>query len=392
MTAQNQKAHQQLVFAIVVGEHSGDTLGAGLITSLRKIHPNAEFIGIGGPKMQALGFESLFAMDELSVMGLVEVLGRIRRLLHVRKTLSNYFTSHKPDVFIGIDAPDFNIGLELKLKAQGIKTVHYVSPSVWAWREKRIFKIAKATDMVLALLPFEKAFYDKHNVPCTFVGHPLADDIPMHSDKSAARAQLGLAQEQKILALMPGSRGGELSRLLSDFFESAKQLYAQDSELLFIAPMISEQRTEQFNTLKAELAPDLPVTVILNQTQAVMAASDCLLTASGTVTLEAALIKRPMVICYKFSPVTFLLARWLVKLKWFSLPNLLANKSLVPELLQKEVCPDNIVPLIKERLYQDQSQLNDSYLTIHQQLKCDASVQAAKAVLDVLSTKPLADQ
>ncbi|NQZ26848.1 MAG: lipid-A-disaccharide synthase [Colwellia sp.] len=392
MTAQNQKAHQQLVFAIVVGEHSGDTLGAGLITSLRKTHPNAEFIGIGGPKMQALGFESLFAMDELSVMGLVEVLGRIRRLLHVRKTLSNYFTSHKPDVFIGIDAPDFNIGLELKLKAQGIKTVHYVSPSVWAWREKRIFKIAKATDMVLALLPFEKAFYDKHNVPCTFVGHPLADDIPMHSDKAAARAQLGLAQEQKILALMPGSRGGELSRLLSDFFESAKQLYDQDSELLFIAPMISEQRTEQFNALKAELAPDLPVTVILNQTQAVMAASDCLLTASGTVTLEAALIKRPMVICYKFSPVTFLLARWLVKLKWFSLPNLLANKSLVPELLQKEVCPDNIVPLIKERLYQDQSQLNESYLAIHQQLKCDASVQAAKAVLDVLSTKPLTDQ
>lgn len=392
MTAQNQKAHQQLVFAIVVGEHSGDTLGAGLINSLRKTHPNAEFIGIGGPKMQALGFESLFAMDELSVMGLVEVLGRIRRLLHVRKTLSNYFTSHKPDVFIGIDAPDFNIGLELKLKAQGIKTVHYVSPSVWAWREKRIFKIAKATDMVLALLPFEKAFYDKHNVPCTFVGHPLADDIPMQSDKAAARTQLGLAQNQKVLALMPGSRGGELSRLLSDFFESAKQLYAQDSELLFIAPMISEQRTEQFNALKAELAPDLPVTVILNQTQAVMAASDCLLTASGTVTLEAALIKRPMVICYKFSPVTFILARWLVKLKWFSLPNLLANKSLVPELLQKEVCPDNIVPLIKERLYQDQSQLNDSYLAIHQQLKCDASAQAAKAVLDVLSTKPLTDQ
>ena len=392
MTAQNQKAHQQLVFAIVVGEHSGDTLGAGLITSLRKIHPNAEFIGIGGPKMQALGFESLFAMDELSVMGLVEVLGRIRRLLHVRKTLSNYFTSHKPDVFIGIDAPDFNIGLELKLKAEGIKTVHYVSPSVWAWREKRIFKIAKATDMVLALLPFEKAFYDKHNVPCTFVGHPLADDIPIQSDKAAARTQLGLAQDQKILALMPGSRAGELSRLLSDFFESAKQLHAQDSELIFVAPMISEQRTEQFNALKAELAPDLPVTVILNQTQEVMAASDCLLTASGTVTLEAALIKRPMVICYKFSPVTFFLGRWLVKLKWFSLPNLLANKSLVPELLQQQVCPDNIVPLIKERLYQDQSQLNDSYLAIHQQLKCDASAQAAKAVLDVLSTKPLVGQ
>jgi len=387
MTTQIQNNHQETVFAIVVGEHSGDTLGAGLITSLRQSHPNAKFIGIGGPKMQALGFESLFAMDELSVMGLVEVLGRIRRLLHVRKTLVNFFAVNKPDVFIGIDAPDFNIGLELKLKLQGIKTVHYVSPSVWAWREKRIFKIAKATDMVLALLPFEKAFYDKHKVPCTFVGHPLADDIAMQSDKSLARNKLGLAQGKKILALMPGSRGGELARLLEDFFESAKQLQAQDSELLFVAPMISEQRVEQFNTLKAEFAPDLVVEVILGQTQEVMAASDCLLTASGTVTLEAALIKRPMVICYKFSPVTFLLARWLVKLKWFSLPNLLANKSLVPELLQKEVCAENIVPLIKERLYQDQSQLNDSYNDIHQQLKCDASKQASKAVLDVLSSK-----
>ena len=336
--------------------------------------------------MNALGFESLFSMEELSVMGLVEVLGRIRRLLHVRKTLVNFFTADKPDVFIGIDAPDFNIGLELKLKGHGIKTVHYVSPSVWAWREKRIFKIAKATNMVLALLPFEKAFYDKHDVPCTFVGHPLADDIPMQSDKTLARSKLGLPQDKKILALMPGSRGGELSRLLEDFFESAKQLQAQDSELHFVAPMISEQRTEQFNALKAEFAPDLMVEVVLNQTQDVMAASDCLLTASGTVTLEAALIKRPMVICYKFSPVTFFLGRWLVKLKWFSLPNLLANRSLVPELLQKEVCPDNIVPLVKERLYQDQSQLNDSYNEIHQQLKCDASKQAAKAVLDVLAS------
>lgn len=387
MTAQELNSEKPTVFAIVVGEHSGDTLGEGLIRSLRETHPNAKFIGIGGPKMEAIGFESLFAMDELSVMGLVEVLGRIRRLLHVRKTLTQFFTANKPDVFIGIDAPDFNIGLELKLKSQGIKTVHYVSPSVWAWRQKRIFKIAKATDMVLALLPFEKAFYDKHQVPCTFVGHPLADDIPMQSDKALARDTLDLPQDKKILALMPGSRGGELSRLLEDFFESAKQLQAEDSELVFVAPMISEKRVEQFNALKAEFAPNLAVTVILNKTQEVMAASDCLLTASGTVTLEAALIKRPMVICYKFSPMTFLLGRWLVKLKWFSLPNLLANKTLVPELLQKQVCPEQIVPLVKERLYQDQSQLNESYIQIHQQLKCNASAQAAKAVIDVLTKK-----
>ncbi len=375
------------VFAIVVGEHSGDTLGAGLMSALQKQYPNAKFVGIGGTKMQKLGFESLFAMEELAVMGLVEVLGRLRRLLHIRKSLVNYFSDNKPDVFIGIDAPDFNIGLELRLKAHAIKTVHYVSPSVWAWREKRIFKIAKATDMVLSLLPFEKAFYDKHHVPCTFVGHPLADDIPMVSDKLQARAALNLSSSAKILALMPGSRGGELSRLLESFFQSAKELQQEDKNLLLVAPMVSEKRAEQFRQLKAEFAPDLNIALIIDKTQTVMAASDCLLTASGTVTLEAALIKRPMVICYKFNMVTHLLAKWLVKLKWFSLPNLLMNKSLVPELLQDEVCPENIIPLVKERLYQDQSQLNDSYIAIHQQLKCDASAQSAKAVLDLLATK-----
>lgn len=372
------------VFAIVVGEHSGDTLGAGLMIALKKQFPHAKFIGIGGDKMLKLGFESLFAMDELSVMGIVEVLGRIRRLLHVRKSLVDYFTQNKPDVFIGIDAPDFNIGLELRLKAQAIKTVHYVSPSVWAWREKRIFKIAKATDMVLSLLPFEKAFYDKHHVPCTFVGHPLADDIAMTSDKAQARDELNLSRTAKVLALMPGSRGGELSRLLAPFFASAQELQRNDKSLILIAPMVSEKRAQQFNKLKAELAPDLTVEVIIDKTQTVMAASDCLLTASGTVTLEAALIKRPMVICYKFNLLTYWLAKWLVKLQWFSLPNLLANKSLVPELLQEEVCAAQIVPLVKERLYQDQSQLNDSFTAIHRQLKCDASQQAANAVIAIL--------
>ena len=380
----NNIPHSEPVFAIVVGEHSGDTLGAGLMLALQKQFPDAKFVGIGGEKMQKLGFESLFAMEELAVMGIVEVLGRLRRLLHVRKSLIDYFTQNQPDVFIGIDAPDFNIGLELRLKGQGIKTVHYVSPSVWAWLEKRIFKIAKATDMVLSLLPFEKAFYDQHQVPCTFVGHPLADDIPMESDKEKARNELGLPHKSKILALMPGSRGGELSRLLAPFFASAQQLQQDDENLIIIAPMVSEKRAQQFTRLKAELAPNLKVDVIIDKTQTVMAASDCLLTASGTVTLEAALIKRPMVICYKFNLITYWLAKWLVKLQWFSLPNLLANKALVPELLQDEVCVERIVPLVKERLYQDQSQLNDSFTAIHQQLKCNASQQAANAVIALL--------
>ncbi len=385
----SQTMNNSLVtFAIVVGEHSGDTLGAGLMQQLKLSYPNATFVGIGGPKMLALGFESLFEMEELSVMGVFEVLGRLRRLLFIRKSLSEYFIANKPNVFIGIDAPDFNITLEARLKAQAIKTVHYVSPSVWAWREKRVFKIAKATNMVLSLLPFEKAFYDKHQIPCTFVGHSLADDIPLISDKLIARQTLGLSESAKILALMPGSRGGELSRLVEPFLLTAKKLLsceqANATELIFVVPMVSEKRAEQFSQLHKKIAPELAVKVIVGKTQQVMAASDCLLTASGTVTLEAALVKRPMVICYKFNPLTYYMFKGFVKLQWFSLPNLLANKSLVPELLQTDVSVENILPLIEERLFEDQSALNQAYTDIHLMLKQNASVQAAKAVIDLL--------
>ncbi len=383
----NISSTTKTVIGIVVGEHSGDTLGEGLIIALKRTYPNAKFVGIGGPKMIKQGFESLFAMDELSVMGIVEVLGRLKRLLHVRKSVVQYFTDNKPDVFIGIDAPDFNLTLEEKLKQKGIKTVQYVSPSVWAWREKRIFKIARATHMVLSLLPFEKKFYDKHNVPCTFVGHSLADDIPLVSDKLEARDELNLPHDRKILALMPGSRGGELAKLVEPFLQSALKLAEKDKDLLFIAPMISQKRAEQFIALKNEIAPNLPVEIIINQTHKVMAASDCLLTASGTVTLEAALIKRPMVITYKFNFITYMLAKWLVKLKWFSLPNLLANETLVPELLQDEVVPEKIVPLLQKFLNEDQSGLNEKFMTIHQSLKQDASEKAAQAVIELIKLR-----
>ncbi len=379
--------NEQAIFAIVVGEHSGDTLGVSLMKAILQRYPNAKFVGIGGPKMKALGFDSLFEMEELSVMGIFEVLGRLRRLLSVKKQLVDYFISNKPDIFIGIDAPDFNLRLAQSLKDEGIKTVQYVSPSVWAWREKRIFKIAKATNLVLALLPFEKSFYDKFNVPCKFVGHSLADDIPLTSDKKAARQALGLPIDNKILALMPGSRGGELTRLVEPFIASALVLTKKDPSLQLIVPMISEKRAEQFKKLAIEIAPELPLIIFIDKTQQAMAAADCLLTASGTVTLEAALIKRPMVITYKFNPLTYHLFKGFVKLKWFSLPNLLTNKTLVPELLQSAVCVENIVPLVEERLYQDQTQLDQEFINIHLQLKQDASKVAADAVIELMHAK-----
>lgn len=380
----SSEATSSLTFAIIVGEHSGDTLGAGLMKSLQAKHADATFIGIGGPKMIQLGFQSLFAMEELSVMGVFEVLGRLRRLLHIRKTVVKHFISTQPDVFIGIDAPDFNLPIEEMLKKSGIKTVQYVSPSVWAWREKRIFKIARATDMVLSLLPFEKDFYDKYKVPCTFVGHSLADDIPLESDKNTARKTLNLPLENKILALMPGSRGGELNRLVEPFLQSAELLAQSDPSLIFVAPMVSELRAEQFKTLQSKIAPSLNVRIISGKTQEVMAASDCLLMASGTVALEAALIKRPMVITYKVNALTYHMFKGFIKLKWFSLPNLLSNKSLVPELLQGQVTANNIVPLVKERLYEAQDDLHSAFMDIHIALKQNASEKAANAVLSVI--------
>ena len=377
-------AKQAFKIAIIAGEHSGDILGADLIKALKASHPDAVFYGIGGPRMQALGFNALFDMEELAVMGIVEVLGRLPRLLKVKREIVAALLADKPDVFVGIDAPDFNLPVELELKQAGIKTVHYVSPSVWAWRHKRIFKIQAATNMVLSLLPFEKAFYDKYQVPCTFVGHTMADTMPLDVDKAAAKAELGLDPTRQVVAIMPGSRTNEIKLLAGDFLQAASLLQQQFPDVQFVTNMVTSAKAAQFNTIKQQVAPELTITQFTGQARQVLLAADATFITSGTATLEAMLAKCLMVVAYRANWLTYQIGKRLVKLAHFSLPNLLAGRGMVPELLQHQVSPQALVAAMLPQLTANRSQLLLEYRAIHQQIKCDASAKAAQAILQVI--------
>ncbi len=375
---------KQLTIALVAGETSGDILGAGLIRTLKKHHPNIKFVGIAGPRMQAEGCQAWYEMEELSVMGIVEVLGRLRRILAIRRDITKRLIDLKPDVFIGIDAPDFNLSLEGKLKQASIKTIHYVSPSVWAWKQKRVFKIKRNTNLILAFLPFEKAFYDKFDVPCRFIGHKMADDILLEPDQTAMRQQLGIPVDCQCLALLPGSRHAEVTLLSEPFLKAAQLLRDKFPDLHIVVPLVNGKRRAEFEQIKAEIAPKLNLQLLDGHAREAMIASNAAILASGTVALECMLAKCPMVVGYKMKAFTFWLAKKLIKTPYVSLPNILAGKEIVPELLQHDCTPENIANHIVPLLKSDNSELKATFLALHKQIRCNADEQAAQAVLDVL--------
>ncbi|MDN3609257.1 lipid-A-disaccharide synthase [Vibrio ostreicida] len=370
---------------IIAGELSGDTLGEGFIKAVKRRYPNAEFVGIGGPKMIEQGCESLFDMEELAVMGLVEVLGRLPRLLKVKAQLLRYFIDNPPDVFVGIDAPDFNLRLELDLKNAGIKTVHYVSPSVWAWRPKRIFKIDAATDLVLAFLPFEKAFYDKYQVACEFVGHTLADAIPLEPDQAQARKQLNLAEDKQWLAVLPGSRGGEVGLIAKPFIDTCREIKKRHPEIGFVVAAVNDKRKQQFEEIWQQTAPELDFVVVQDTARNVITASDAVLLASGTVALECMLLKRPMVVGYKVNRLTGWLVQKLAITEFVALPNILAGEALVKEFILEQCSPEYLVPAVDAMLSESNKALIERFTEMHQWIRKDADAQAANAVLKLIS-------
>ncbi len=372
--------------ALCAGETSGDQLGAGLIAELRKRFPDAQFAGIGGDAMRAAGLDAWFDASELAVMGLAEVLAHLPRLLRLRKAFRQRVLAWKPDAYIGIDAPDFNLGIERWLKQRGVRTVHYVSPSVWAWREERAAKIGASADRVLCLFPMEPPIYAKHGVDAAFVGHPLADAIPLRPDRAAARAALGEPADAPILALLPGSRLGEIQRMLPIFLDAASRLQRDIPALRVLVPAANAQCRTAIERTAGSAVPH--VRILDGHAQRAMIASDAVLLASGTAALEAMLCKRPMVIGHRISGLTYAIVKafGLLKSAHVSLPNILAGEALVPELLQDDCTAQHLHAALLHwfRDADAAAALQPKFLTIHESLRRDASARAADAVAALL--------
>lgn len=377
---------QAPVFAIVAGETSGDLLGADLIQGLKKQYPNAIFEGIGGPKMQAQGFNSLFDMERLSVMGLWEPLKRLPELLSIRRSIIKRYSSQKPIVFIGIDSPDFNAKIEQKLHAVGVKTVHYVSPSVWAWRQGRIKNIKRSVDLMLTLLPFEAEFYHQHQVPVCYVGHPLAKQFPQQPNTSKARQALGLEPNQPTLCLMPGSRSAEvelMAKLLLD--AAAKASHDLGVKLQLIMPAANQSRYDQLKKILDARSDN--ITLLKQQSHQAMEAADAVLLTSGTTALEAMLLKKPMVVGYRMNPLSFKLLFPLIKTPFISLPNLLANQPLVPELIQDQATVETLAAEVVNLYQANSTELVEHFNELHQQLSLDSASLATAAISQLIASK-----
>jgi lipid-A-disaccharide synthase len=376
---------------LVAGEASGDTLGADLIEAVRRLVPEAQFFGVAGPKMQAAGCECWEPAESFAVMGLFEVLTHLPRLLRLLARVRRMFLLARPDVFVGIDAPDTNLRLARSLRGAGIPTVQYVSPQVWAWRQGRTRGIGAAVDLVLCLLPFEKRFYDEHGIRAEFVGHPLADAIPLEVDRRAARAALGLPASASVVALLPGSRRGEVTRLASDLAATARWMHAQRPALVFVSPLASAATREIFSAVLAREAPEIEVRLFDGRAQTALIAANAVLVASGTATLETALCKRPMVVIYRLGVLTAWILRHtkLVKTKFFSQPNLLADRRLVGEYFQEDIVPETIGAELFMWLdnTERRSALEQSFAQIHAQLRRNAGSRAAHAILTLLDQR-----
>ncbi|MCU4332512.1 lipid-A-disaccharide synthase [Acinetobacter pittii] len=388
-------ANRKLKIGIVVGEVSGDTLGVKLMRSFREQGIDAEFEGIGGPQMIAEGFNSYYPMETLSVMGIVEVLKDLKKLFAVRDGLINQWIQHPVDIFIGIDAPDFNLRLSKSIKEKNlpIKTVQYVSPSVWAWRQGRVHGIKQSIDLVLCLFPFEKVFYEQYEVPAAFVGHPLAKQLPLENPIQIAKQQLGIDENQKHIALLPGSRKGEVERLLPMLLGAANILHTKHPDIQFLIPAINDARKQQIEQGVEQLAPQLKAKIhILENTDSeskigrmVMNASDVIALASGTATLEAMLMHRPMVTFYKLHWLTYLIAKFLVKIPYYSLPNIIAGKKVIEELIQADATPENLAAEIEKLMNIETAQIQVmQHLTMHKQLISGNTEDPVQTILKVL--------